>query len=328
MPQPTTNVFERREDLGLRFDEFDLVMNRLGFVGHRMMPLLSRSTPSGKFPRVKVGQYLQNLATQRNPDGSYNRSTREFSDDNFETKEHGLEAPLDDRTIARYDDLIDAEAFEGEVIENSLLTAYEQEVAALLFNATTFSGHTAAITDEWDDYSHALPVTNANTAISAIRLACGVKPNVALMNDVVFRNAIRCDEVINTLKYQGFQDARAGEISKQALAISLNVDEVIVADGLYNTKMPGVDAVLADIWSNEYVLFARVATGANPNERCIGRTIMWDQESATGNGGQMGVIAETYYEDARRGGVLRRRTDWGLKTLMVECGYLFSNATT
>jgi hypothetical protein len=52
---------------------------------------------------------------------------------------------------------------------------------------------------------------------------------------------------------------------------------------------------------------------------------MWDNEST---GDPMSVIAETYYEDQRRGGVLRRRTDWGLEMMQVECGYLLSNATT
>ena len=325
--QPTGTVFEIREDLGLKYDEIDLAMNQLGFIGHLVMPLIPRSKPSGKFPRVTLAQLMQRQQTNRNADGTYKRSTRDWSDDNYETSEHGLEAPLDDRTQARYDDLIDTEVFEGQVIENSLLTSYEEEVAALMFNATTFTGRTSAITNEWDDLANAVPITDINTRIDTIRLACGVKPNVLIINDFVFRNLIRCTQVIDQLKYQGFQDARAGEISRQALAISLNIDEILVADSLYNTVEPGVTPVLADFWSNEFALLARVAKTRNPMERCVGRTFMWDEESAT-DGERMGVIAETYYEDARRGGVLRRRTDWGLKTLQLECGYLFSNVTT
>jgi len=326
MTQPTTNVFERREDLGMRFDEFDLAMNRQGFIAHRVLPILPRGRSSGKFPRVKLDQYLQNLDTKRNPDGTYKRSTREFADDNYDTKEHGLEATLDDRTTSRYDDLIDAEVFEGEVIENSLLMDYEKEVAALMFNTTTFAGKTAAVGTEWSVIATATPVTDVNTRINSIRLACGVKPNALVVNDEVFRNMIRCAQVIDTLKFQGFQDARPGEISRQALAISLNLEEVIVADAVTNTKEPGLTAVLADIWDKEYALLARVAKTRNPMERCVGRTIMWDEEGAT-DGDMMGVIAETYYEDQRRGGVLRRRSDWGLKTLFLECGYLLSNIT-
>lgn len=325
--QPSTNTFERRDDLGMRYDEFDLAMNQQGFIGHRVMPLIMRSTPSGKFPRVPLAEYLQNLNTQRNPDGTYNRSKREFTSDTYDTKEYGLEATLDDRTVARYDDLIDAEVFEGEVIENALLMEYEKQVAALMFNATTYSGRTSGPTNEWDDIANATPVTDVKAAVDSVRLACGVKPNALIINDFVFRNATRCAQVIDNLKYQGFQDARPGEISKQALALSLNIDEVIVAEGLYNTKEPGLTPVLADIWSNEYALVARVAKSRNPMERCVGRTFMWDQEGAS-DGDRMGVIAETYYEERSRGGVLRRRTDWGLETLQLECGYLLSNITT
>lgn len=325
--QPTTATFQTREDLGLTYEEFDLAMNQEGFIGHRVLPLLPRSQPNGKFPRIPLEQQLQNLDTKRNPDGTYKRSTREWADDNYETSEHGLEATIDDRTVKRYDDIIDAEVFEGQVIENALLMSYEREVAALMFNATTFSGRTAGVTNEWDDLGAATPVTDVNTRIDSVRLACGVKPNALVVNDQVFRNLIRCDQVINNLKYQGFQDARPGEISRQALAISLNLEEVIVAEGLYNTVEPGRSAVLADIWSNEYALLARVAKTRNPMERCIGRTFMWSEEGAT-DGERMGVVAETYYEENRRGGTLRRRTDWGLKLLHVECGYLLSNITT
>lgn len=322
--QPTTAVFEPREDLGMRYDEFDLAMNQMGFIAHRVMPILTRDNASGKFPRLSLAQLLQTLNTTRNPDGSYNRSKREFGDDSYETAEHGLEATLDDRTISRYDDIIDAEAFEGEVLEHSLLLSYELAVAALLFNATTFSGKTSAVGTEWSNKSSGTPVTDIKAKKQTIKLACGVKPNALIINDAVLDHLRVSAEIVDSLKYQGFQDARPGEISAQAVAISLGLDEIIVAEGIYNTVPAGGTAVLADIWDDEYALLCRVAKTNNPMERCIGRTFMWAEEGAK-NGERMGVIGERYYEDARRGGVLRKRTDWGLKTLQLECGYLFSN---
>lgn len=74
-------------------------------------------------------------------------------------------------------------------------------------------------------------------------------------------------------------------------------------------------------------MLARVAVTPNPMETCVGRTFMWADEGAA-DGDRMGVVAETYYEENRRGGVLRRRTDWGLEPLFLGCGYLFSNVTT
>jgi hypothetical protein len=325
--QPNTAVFEPREDLGMRYEEFDLAMNLMGNIGHLVMPIITRDNASGKFPRLSLAQLLQRLKTKRAPGANYGRSNREFGDDSYETSEHGLEATLDDRTLARYDDIIDAEVFEGEVIEQAILLDYEIEVAELMFNPTTFAGRTGDLTNEWDDPINATPVTDIKNKKQSIKLACGVKPNALIINDAVLDNLKLCDQIINTLKYQGYQDARAGEISKQALAVSLGLDEIIVAESVYNTAGPGGDASLADIWSDEYALLARVAKTNNPMERCIGRTFMWAQEGAT-NGERMGVIGERYYEDARRGGVLRKRTDWGLELMQVECGYLFSNVTT
>lgn len=325
--QPTTADFNKREDLGLLYSEFDLAMNRNGFIGHRVMPILPRAQQSGKFPRIPIEELLVTLDSSRSPGGTYNRSKRSWDNDDYSTEEHGLEAALDDRTLKRYDDIIDAEMMEGEILENALLMEYERAVASAMFNATTFAAHTGAITNEWDDFANADPIGDVNDAVSAVRLACGVKPNALVVNDTVFRNLINCDDIVARVKYQGFVDARPGAISASALAAALNIDEIIVAEAVYNTEDPGEAAVLSEVWSNEYALVARVAKTTNPMERCVGRTFMWAEEGAL-EGDRMAVIAETYYEEERRGNTIRRRTDYGLKTMQVECGYLLSNVTT
>jgi hypothetical protein len=325
--QPTTVDFDKREDLGLRYDEFDLAMNRQGFIGSQVMPVIVRQRQEGKFPRVPLDQLMTRLDLSRAPGGTYKRSVRDWSSDDYPTTEYGHEAPLDDRTLARYDDVIDAEEMESQVLQNAILQELEIQIAALMFNATTFAGRTAAVTNEWDDATNADPIGDVNTAINAVRLAAGVKPNALVINDAVFRNVIQTDQVVNLIKYQGFMDARPGAIARAALAAVLNIDEVIVAEGIYNTADPGETAVPADIWSNEFALVARVAKTGNMLERCVGRTFLWGEEGAT-DGSDVAVISETYYEENRRGNTLRARTDWGLETLQLECGYLFSNITT
>ena len=323
---PSTTDWQYREDLGMRYEEFDLAMNQMKFIAHRVLPIIGRTEQAGKFPRVPVEQLMQMLETSRASGGTYRRSNRTFTKDDYETVEHGLEAVIDARVKSRYDDLVDAEVFEGQVLENAILSAYEKEVADLMFNTATFSGRTGDVSTEWSDLSSSTPVADVDAEVTTIRTACGVKPNALIINDIVFRNLINNASIIDRLKYQGFADARPGEISQQALAISLNLDEVIVADGLYNPVAPEGEASLTDFWSSEYALLARVAKTPNPAERCIGRTIMCTEEGQA-DGERMGMIAESYYEDQSRSTIIRRRTDWGLKTLQLECGYLFSNIT-
>jgi hypothetical protein len=329
--QPTTAVFEPREDLGMRVDEFDNAMNQQGFIAHRIYPILTRSKQSGKFPRVKIEQLLQRLDTKRNSNGTYPRTSREFSDDDYDTEEHGLECPLDDRTLARYDDFIDAETFEGEVLENALLLDYEIKAAEVAFAAATYGSQTSTVAAlsggggvQWSNRSSSNPNLDVFIAKKTIRNSLGMKPNALVVSWELFEHLINNTSLIDRLKSQNYQDARPGQINEQALAISLNLEEVIVADSLTNTMQQGVTAVLGDIWTPDKALLCRVARTNNPNERCLGRSVIWDREGVA-DGDRMGIIAETYYEEARRGGVLRRRNDWKIKRMFDNAGFLFTD---
>lgn len=322
---PTSTI--TRLDSGLLVSEIDLAMNRLGFIAHRVLPIVSRSKPSGEFPTIPKEQQLQIRNTKRAPGGGYNRSGAGFSKDSYSTSEHGHEALLDDRTVKMYDDLLDADRWEGERIRNIVLQNYEIEVADYLFNATTFSGKTAGVTNEWDDVANATPITDIEAKRETIFAATGYEPNALVISRHVFRNLRRCAQVIDTLKYQGFQDARQAQISEQALAVSLDLDYIIVAGSAKNTANESDAASMARIWSNEYALLCRVAETNNPSEFCLGRTIVWDAESAV-DGERLGVIEEMYRDEAARSDVKRARTDWGKKIIDLDCGYLLSNITT
>lgn len=322
---PTSTI--TRLDSGLLVSEIDLAMNRQGFIAHRVLPIITRTKPNGDYPTIPREQLLQVRSTQRAPGGGYPRSGAGFSKDSYSTSEHGHEAVLDDRTVKMYDDLVDAERWEGERIRNIVLQDYEIEVANYLFNATTFSGKTANVTNEWDDTANATPVSDIEAKREVIFAATGYEPNALVISRHVFRNLRRCDEVIDNLKYQGFQDARPSQISEQALALALDIDYIIVAGSAKNTANESDAASMSRIWSNEYALLCRVAETNNPSEYCLGRTIVWDAESAL-DGERLGVIEEMYRDEPARANVKRARTDWGKKIIDLDCGYLLSNITT
>lgn len=321
---PTSAV--TRLQSGMLVSEMDLVMNRMGYIAHRVLPIITRDKPSGQYPLLTKEQLLQIRSTQRAPGGGYPRSSTGFSLSTYSTAEQGHEAPLDDRTVAAYDDVLDAEMWESERIRNIVLQNYEIEIADYLFNATTFSGKTAGVSTEWSTVASATPVSDVETRRETIYNATGYEPNALVINRQVFRNLRRSAQVIDTLKYQGFQDARPGEISAQALAISLDLDMIIVANGTKNTANEADAASLSRIWSSEYALLCRVATTSNPSEFCLGRTIVWDAEAAL-DGERMGVIMESYRDETVRGDVLRARTDWEKKIIDLDAAYLLSNIT-
>ena len=326
MSQPSTAAFNVREDLSLPISEFDHAMNEAGYVGHKLFPIVPRTKKSGKMPRFPLEEELQDLETKRNPEGGFNRSRSTWEDDNYDTQSHGLEAPIDDEVQARYDDIIDAEAYEGNRIERALLRAYEREAVALATTHTNYisSREIAGIT-AWTKANAAtsVPYTVVDEQREAMFLELGQEPNALILNRADFRNMMFSNQIIDRLRDQGFQDARPGALLRNTLAaaVSLDIEYVIVANAIRNNAAPGGGRNLARIWPTGRAVLARVATTDDPTEVCIGRTMMWSPFGAM-DGDRLGVIAESYDEIQTAGSVQRRRTNWGIKRLHLEAARL------
>ena len=325
--QPSGTI--SRLDLGMQIDEFDAKMDRDGFIGHRVMPIVPRSKDQGTFPKRPLEQLLQEHVTVRNANGDYPRSGSTWTTDTYQTSEHGHEATLDDRMSKAYDDLLDAERWESDRLEDIIIRDYERAVAAAIFNATTWTGAplTTAVTNEWDDATNAVPITDVDAARELIVSGFGAEPNALIINRFVFRNLRNVAQIIDRVKYQGFFNVVPGKITAQMLADVFDLEFVLVAGGLTNTANEAAARSISRIWSNEYAMLAKVATTSNPGESALGRTIMWAEEGAT-DGERMGVIAEQYREDQRRGDAIRKRTDYQIKVLFSAAGHLLSNITT
>ena len=322
--QPQNNTFNQREDLSLTIREFDHEMNEQGYVAHKIIPLIPRDEKSGKMPRIPLEEELQDIETKRNPDGSFNRSKAEWSDDNYDTQGHGLEASIDDEIQKRYDDIVDAETFEGNRIERAVLRKYERETVDFFTTNANYDGsRVISGLINWDTSATAVPYTDVDTQREAIFLELGQEPNALILNRRDFRKVLEADQILSRLTGQNFQDARPGPLNRNAesLAQALDIEMIIIANSLRNTKAPGGGRSLGRIWPNGKAVLARVAVTPDPTEICIGRTMIWSPFGAT-NGERLGVIAESYDEPQTMGTVQRRRTNWGRKVLHVEAARL------
>lgn len=318
-----------RLDLGLNVEEFNARMDRDGFIGHRVLPLLPRMKPDGDYPKRTLESILEEHKTTRDANGNYPRSGSQWTKDSYSTSERAHEATLDDRTTRKYEDIIDAEFWETERITDIVLRSYERAVAAAIFNATTWTGAalTTGITNEWDDSANAVPITDVDAAREKVVTGFGQEPNALIINRFVFRNLRNCTQIIDRVKYQGFFDVVPGRITEQMLADVFDLDMVLVAGGLTNTAVAPASRSISRIWSNEYAMIAKVGTTGDPSEACLGRTVQWSEEAAT-DGDRPSVIVEQYREDARRGDAIRARTDDQLKVMFTVAGHLLSNVTT
>jgi len=321
MPSPTSALATQRPDLAESMQEFELAMDSAGFIGHRVLRATQVASQAGSFGKIPIEQLLQNRDTARAPGSGYSRGNFTFEPATYATEEHGAEEPIDDREAKMYANYFDAEVISTARAHRAVIENQEKRIAAMIFNATTYTATT--ITNEWDDIANAVPITDVEAKIQALYIASGLWPNAMVITNQVFRNLRNCAQIVERVKYQGFQDARAGNISVQAVAEALAIDNLIVAGGTKNTAEEGQTAVPAAIWSNEYAWIGRIATGDDFREPCVGRTFHW-----SGDGSMEDGLVETYRDETVRSDIVRVRHDVDEVELHTACNGLFENVTT
>jgi hypothetical protein len=325
MPSSPTSLATLRPDLAT-FIEFDLAMDRLGFIGHRLLPVLDVASQAGVFGKIPLEQLLQNRETTRHNGGGYSRGSWTFDDESYACKENGAEEPIDDREAKMYMNYFSAEQISAQRAFDAVLRNAEKRIAAMIFNASTWTGSSlfTSITNEWDDLTNATPITDVEAAVRKVWSGTGLWPNALIINRHVFRNLRNCTQVIDRITASGAgSPAKPSDVTAQMLAQVFDLEEIIVAGSAKNTATEGQTAVIDKIWSDEYAMVARICRSQDMKEPGLGRTFHWSED-----GSQINGTVETYRDETIRGDVVRVRHDTHEKVLYVEAAHLMGNITT
>lgn len=325
MAQPSSAL--TRWDASLNTHEFDLEMNRRGFIGPRVLRPRVVGAQSATYGKVSVEELLRSQDTARRARAGYGRDTFESGTTNYATQEYGWECPLDDREKRVYRDLVDQEQVSMMRALSIVCDHYERDVADAVFNTSTWNGAslTTAVSTPWATHASATPVADVIAAADKVALNCGQQPNALIINWREYMNMLQCASVksmLATSKDQSLANLAA------AVAALCGLEQIIVANGIKNTANVKQTASLSRIWGDNYAMVAKVATSDDPKEICLGRTWMFSDENApgaAGDGSTLAVIMEEYREESTRGTIYRARNDRAVQVLYAEAGHLLTS---
>ena len=323
MPSESAALATLRPELAGSFMEYELAMLTQGFIAAEVLPTIEVQKQTGIFGKIPIEQLLKNRTTLRAPGAGYSRSGFTFTSDSFICDENGAEEVVDDRQAAQYADFFTAELISAARARNDVLLNAEKRAAALIFNATTWTSDTTAVTNEWDDTVNATPRKDVKTAMLAVWAKSGLWPNAMIINHIVLEHLKDSQEILNRSKSAGFDDPSAGAITEATIANALGIGRLIVAGSPKNTAIEGQTISISPVWDDEYAMICRVATSQDIQEPCIGRTFHWGED-----GSSIGGTVESYREEKIRSDVIRVRHDVDEKVLYVEAGHLLSNITS
>lgn len=286
-----------RLDLGVALEEYPLGFT--GFVASEVLPVLPVPEKAGKLTVLTRESALRPVDVVRSVTGSYPRADYETDEIDYRCEEYGLEAKLPDEQQSFYGSAFNAQLVTAALSRDRLAREREKRVAAAFFNTTTFTG-ASLFTDlakDWDDAS-ALIVDDVMAAKETVRKNCGLVPNTIIIPAGAMPWLKKNTDLKARLMY-------VNAVTEQAIVSNLaglfGIPRVIVAGAVYNTGGEGDAFSSADVWNDNYCWLGVCATGQNFPEPCIGRTLLWANDSPSE------FTVEEYREEQTRSWVYRVR---------------------
>lgn len=322
---PTSALTNLRPDLAAFF-EFDLEMEKAGYIGSKVFPVVEVSLQADSPGKIPLEQLLFDADTTRTDEGNYNRGSFKFETFSYATEENGWEEVLDARSLNRYKNILDLEKILATRAMGVVTRNQEKRVAAKVFDTAVWTGSslTTAITNEWDDLVNAVPLTDVEAAVKKVYDGSGLWANALVINRKVFRNLRNCAQVVDRIASSGAGNpTKASDITADMLARVFDLEYVIVGGSSKSSHKEGKSASPTQIWSDEYAMVCKVSSSADMQDPCIGRTFHWSED-----GSVIGGAIEDYEDPRTRGRVIRVRHDTDEVVMYPQAGHLLSNVTT
>lgn len=288
-----------RPDLGMLAYEFFMQSAANGYIGLELFPLFETAKKTADYPTITAKSMLSTPETKRAARSAYGRSDYVLDEGSYNCVNHGWEEPVDDEERALYAEYFDAEEIATQRATGIILRSQEIRIAAKALDTNSIHGTAAGV--KWDTIATADPRTDVNNAVELIRKRTGLLANAIAMSRSRFLKILNTTKFLEAMKYTVAIQAQPFEVQKQAVALYLGIDKVLVAGGVYDKNQKGKALDADDIWPSDKVVVARVATNGSKDlkEPTLGRTFLWTGRTPNN------ITTDTYREDQTESDVYR-----------------------
>ena len=303
------------------------------FTGLRFLPEVAVSTQSGKY-RVFDRSRRVRFYSRREP-GTVANEVRggRWSEDNFLTAEHSLQAAVADEENQQLTSLGGlANASNGgaltinpaedatALINDSLLLEHELAVASLMRNTASYpGGHSVTLlaADQWDNYTGASsnPITILQTAMRTVEAKIGRAPNRLGIGSIGIGWLQEHPDVVARFTNFSLRDPEAWR-----QLIGFEGEIVIFGDDMYNDNdIQEATESLLSAWGKDVVL-SYVEDDLGENDLSFGKTFAQVYPDGTTR------PTDRWREEGRKSDLVRTSWKWDLKVTSSIAGYLIKDA--
>lgn len=275
---------------------------------HNSLPTLGVSTVTGEIESVSRTMLKPDTISRASNVAAYNRGSIGLTKVSYALTEKGWEQPVGIAPDASVQ--LNKEFAAVQACRAKIEVGMEREMAAILQDATT--NFTAAKGNYGDPTTAWTNV--AATIVSDVQDACAtILANTGVVADTLFLNRKQLGYLMKNTQlrasFGNFPVTYDQFLSMVAPMLALN--KIVLSTAVYDSAVPGDPFVGANIWSDSYVLVAKVGDGLNPS---VAKKVFVE--------GDAGIVVEDYPEPQTRSNIIRARTFANTVLFDDMCGYL------
>ncbi|MEK7112897.1 MAG: hypothetical protein AAB875_06325 [Patescibacteria group bacterium] len=279
----------------------------LELVGERVFPIVPVNKESDTY-YVFNKEELVVEDSERAAGAEAREITWDVTTATYTAKEYALSHLVPDRVMNNADVAVRPQISSTQKLLRKILLGKEKRIANLVQN-TANVGSSATPSIKWDGTSPTIE-KDIDTAKDTVRIAAGVEPTSMVLPYKV-KNAFKRDTTIRDLiRYQVPGDIllRNGELPPVVFNL-----EVIIAGAIRNTANEGATESLADIWTDNVLVFYKEPT---PSLDALSLGYIF----RVGN-----PVVSTYRVDLRKGVMIEVSELSAEKVVASACGYIISD---
>jgi hypothetical protein len=273
------------------------------FIGDLVLPYWDSPLQRAAFPIISKENWRKPVKTGRAPGSAFSRSTWAWDQGNFVCSENAHEVPIDRKEASSYAAVVNYEEEAAIGADYIVRLGREMRASAALMDPNVFTPHNVGTA--WSDLDNAKALADLDAACNALEDQLGVaRTQLSLILPRAGWQWLRQQgNVLNVLKNWSSGIQGPESVKAETLRSYLDVKQIIVAAGSYDSADEGQAQNLAQIWPERYGMLALLAPGQQAPRQtlCVGRTIRWTDMMPDD------VTIETYTEDGIDSQVIRAR---------------------
>jgi len=233
--------FKSQRHIDVLLSNISIKYRPQGYIGMQVFPELPVKKDSDLF-RVYDRDFRM-PETQRANGAISNEADFFYSTSTYALKKHSQKGYVTDDDADNYD-ISDLRADKTEHLTDIILRRMELDVASLFTSTNWSQNMSLSAAQQFDGTTTANPIPIFDTAATTVLQQSGFAVNYGIMTRTTFIKCKNNAQVLDRTKYT------SKEMTPAILSGLLDLPELLIANGVYDTAAPGVSSNITEIWGD------------------------------------------------------------------------------